>query len=1134
MIMGNTSNSTIASYNAGVSIYIKPNQNTYYWHLRLCYSYIVMSLTHGSHISADIFIYAMRITLLLSGDIELNPGPANTEKNYQDLAICHLNMQSMKSDLDKVKHIKLQLTDKFDIITVSETWLTSSIPDKNYQINGYHNIFRKDRNVADIGGGVAAWVSCSLSVKRRKDLELLEPEVMWLEVRSHNNKFLLCVVYRPPKSTMLFWDDLQQMLDMAKSGTIQNIIMMGDFNADEQTYSGNHLDFFIAVNHLTSHINEPTRITSSTQTKLDKILTNIPQYVKSTEVLTPLLYNDHSTVAMSLLFRLSRTGTFKRTMWDYTRADLDGLKTYMANFDWLEVFNDDDDIDTATANWSSKVLEIANSFIPNKVVTIRPNDKAWYNGHLRKLRRSCERAHRFAKNNIGPDNWARYRHIRNNYIQECRNAEKQYESIRLQKIRESSFSTKECWNLYKSVLNIHNKPSIPTLLDDDTPITDDKDKANVFNEFFLSNSQLDDSNTELPESRGSDTTLDQIEITIKDVSDQISLLDITKAYGPDNISPRLLKLLGETVVSPLYKLFNMSLKNKKVPRIWKQANVIPIFKKGDPTNPTNYRPVSLLNTTSKILEKIIFKYVFNYFRDNFLISIWQSGFLPGCSTVSQLIEIYHKFCSAVNNGREVRVVFLDISKAFDRVWHKGLIHKLQNKGITGNLLEWFKDYLTDRQQRVCINGQTSTWGYISAGVPQGSVLGPLLFLIFIDDLTDAVLLSDIRLYADDTCLFITVNNRQIASDVINNDLKAIQNWADKWLVSFSAPKTKSLIISNKHNLDDYSDLQLNNTPIQEVTSHKHLGIVIAKNLWWREYINEVYCKAMKRLDIIQAFKYKLDRQSLEKYYISFVRPLLEYADVVWSGAYDCDLVKLEKVQVRAMRIITGATEKSNILNLYRDTGWAYLQERREIHKLIWFYKIINNMAPPYLTELLPPTVEERSDYNLRSRKNISQVSTRLETFSRSFFPCTIKLWNLLPPDLRNIQSLELFTKLLKHKYEKKSYPWYNIGNRFANIHHARLRIGCSMLNAHLFYNLVVIDSPSCRCGHSCEDPQHYFFECRLYRYQRENLISLLTSYLPVTLELLLYGNENLSFESNREITLAVHNYIIETKRFCTN
>ena len=209
-------------------------------------------------------------------------------------------------------------------------------------------------------------------------------------------------------------------------------------------------------------------------------------------------------------------------------------------------------------------------------------------------------------------------------------------------------------------------------------------------------------------------------------------------------------------------MFNLSLDWGEFPSIWKRANVTPIHKKDSKSKTDNYRPISLLSCVGKILEKIVFKYMFNYFRDNFLISLHQSGFTPGDNTINQLVYLYHTLCEALDKKKDVRIVFCDISKAFDRVWHAGLVHKLRCMGIKGKLLNWLISYLQDRYQRVVIKGQTSAWGKIKAGVPQGSVLGPLLFLVYINDLVNEVR-NNIKLFADDTVLFITVDNAEEGS-----------------------------------------------------------------------------------------------------------------------------------------------------------------------------------------------------------------------------------------------------------------------------------------------------------------------------------------------------------------------------------
>ena len=275
-----------------------------------------------------------------------------------------------------------------------------------------------------------------------------------------------------------------------------------------------------------------------------------------------------------------------------------------------------------------------------------------------------------------------------------------------------------------------------------------------------------------------EVSLSNFEVYEADVLKALIGLNPNKAYGCDGVSPRILKQMATAIAKPLTSIFNKSLAASKFPSIWKQANVIPLHKKEARTDPSNYRPVSLLCCLSKVFERMVFNALFKHFKDNFLLSVWQSGFIPGASTTCQLVELYHEFCKGVSNGKEVRVIFCDISKAFDRVWHNGLIFKLEQNGICGSVLTWLKHYLKDRKQHVLVNGQQSIWGNIKAGVPQGSVLGPLLFLIYINDIVHVINYCKIRLFADDTCLYIIVDNtRQEAAIRMNKDLESINNWA---------------------------------------------------------------------------------------------------------------------------------------------------------------------------------------------------------------------------------------------------------------------------------------------------------------------------------------------------------------------
>ena len=554
--------------------------------------------------------------LIISCDIELNPGPVSNK-----LGICHVNIQSMKRNHQKFDQIALQLADNFDVITVSETWLTTAIPDNLFSLPGFHPIHRRHRPLDAAGGGVAAWVSLDLVVRRRYDLEVRHAEALWLELRSHNNVFLLCVVYRPPSTGVSFWENMQFMVDNARSvDRSKHIMFVGDFNADLRSYDGTKFSHFVNDNHFISHINDPTRITNSTQTCLDRIVSNMNQYVISTDILAPLLLNDHCTVAIFLNFNVKRSRCYNRLMWNYARGDYDGLVHYLSSVDWDNKCDNFSDIDIAANAWSETIIHAAKSFIPNRIVTVRKHDKPWYNNDLRRLRRKVERIHRRAKrSNNNTQAWADFRKLRNQYVQQCRNAEVNHTRLENAKLSNCNFTSKESWRIFKSALGLGSANPCPPLIFNGCTTNDDASKANIFNTIFLNKSILDDSNKPLPDETvvlpTDHPVLSDINITVREVSEQLSLLDTSKACGPDGIGPRLLKSIAPAIVDPMCRLFKASLDQRTVPSGWKQANVIPIHKKGDMSDPNNYRPVSLLNTIAKLLEKIIFKHLFNHLRD---------------------------------------------------------------------------------------------------------------------------------------------------------------------------------------------------------------------------------------------------------------------------------------------------------------------------------------------------------------------------------------------------------------------------------------------------------------------------------------------------------------------------------------
>ena len=635
--------------------------------------------------------------------------------------------------------------------------------------------------------------------KRRKDLELNELEALWLEIRYKNKKFLLCTAYRPPGLSN-FYDIFQSAMDKGQQSNMQDYIIIGDLNSDPNTHTGDKLNTFASLNRLKVHINQPTRITDRSSSILDQCLSNCPLIIRTSGIIPPLANNDHCTIYVKLTFKIKQPKPFKRHIWKFSEANTDGYKSFLDRVKWDECFQGKS-IDQTCDNITNIILSAAKQFIPNKVVTIRPYDKSFYNHHLRQLKYKLNRLRNKAKNTNTPDIWAKFRSERNIYIREVQKAKSDFSQSKFDKINTENLTSKKFSGLTKSIISSSRDSTIPPLITDSGDIiVDDYGKANHFNKFFTQSSVVDDTSASIPSLNAEPVPmLSDIVVQEEEVLDQIKILDCNKSYGPDSISPRFIKMAGLSLVKPLTLLFNTSLSNGIFPSNWKKANVLPLHKKSSKQYADNYRPVSLLCILGKIFERIIFKHVYNHFWENSLISRWQSGFLPGFSTVTQLLEMYHQFYNAINEGKDVRIVYLDISKAFDRVWHKGLLFKLNKFGIGGKLLKWFSDYLSNRYQRVIINGQCSDWLKVTAGVPQGSVLDPLLFLVFINDITSVVKYCDIRLFADDTCLFLKVINPAIATTCINKDLLNIEKWANQWLIKFSPSKTESSVISLKQN-----------------------------------------------------------------------------------------------------------------------------------------------------------------------------------------------------------------------------------------------------------------------------------------------------------------------------------------------
>jgi hypothetical protein len=467
---------------------------------------------------------------------------------------------------------------------------------------------------------------------------------------------------------------------------------------------------------------------------------------------------------------------------------------------------------------------------------------------------------------------------------------------------------KKYWKLAKQIYGNKKVLGIPSMKIGNKQISTSIEKANEFTKFFTEQQTIPPNllNKLLPPPTFlTNQRLLSIQTTPQEVNKILKSLDIGKANGADGVSNKLLKECSSVIAESLSDLFNKSFTLSKVPSAWKQSNICPIHKKEDRSIISNYRPIALLSCVGKVQERVVYSRIYNYLKVNDLLTWRNSGFKALDSAMNQLVFITDKIYKALESGNEVCLVFLDVSKAFDRVWHAGLLHKIKRMGITGSLFDWLADYLSDRKIRAAINGQSGEWQLTNAGVPQGSILGPLLFLIFINDITENIE-SDIHLFADDTSLMDIIDEYQTSYDKLNRDLERLSNWASKWLVTFNATKTVYLLVSRKQLPPPKPALFLNGEPIKEVLTHKHLGLTFNSSLTWSDHISLLITKAARCVGLLRQISRKVPRQCLEILYKSMIRPILEYGNIIYDGSSDIYLDRLENVQRQAALTCTGA------------------------------------------------------------------------------------------------------------------------------------------------------------------------------------------------------------------------------------
>ena len=973
--------------------------------------------------------------------MEITPG-----KRRQKLRVLQTPaIKVMFTNADQLNHSKKNelenriVTEKPMIIAVSEIKPKNGgeFSEADYKIDGY-TINPVNVEPATGGRGMIVYTHNSLD----KSTVQLSPiasfeEACLLEIRLRGNDTLLFgCVYRSPTAgpdANKNNENLNRMMRTIYAKSYSHVCLVGDFNFKDinwVSWSTNHgeqskeAQFIETIRDcfLFQHIETPTRVRGNDEPSLlDLVLTNEEEHVSNVVHHCPLGKSDHSVITFN--YHCYMDYSKPKKIYNYRKADFAAMKADPDLIEWLrELMSEGRNCDTETL-WSrikSKILDMRKKYVPEKTInsgTIDIKGDFPMDNKLRDAIEEKRNLHRrwIRKNRRGdPTARAAYTKARNEVKKLIRKARRKFER---EIAVNAKIDPKRFWAYVRRKLK--TKSGVSPLLEDvknpDTLRFDDKEKANILQEQFSSVFTVEDDSQLPPLGEKTSVKIKQLSITEAMILKEILVLNPNKSCGPDEISPLMLIHLAEFLAAPLALLMNKTLEEGTLPGDWRKAYVSPIFKKGARNIAENYRPISLTSVVCKLMEKIVKDAVLSHLIENNLLSPKQYGFVSGRSTVTQLLKYLDQCAEITSNGGIVDSIYFDFSKAFDTVPHRRLMAKLQSNGIDGKVLSWIGGFLSDREQVVRVNGELSLPKPVISGIPQGSVLGPLLFVIYINDLPDVVS-SNVLLFADDTKLFRQVSCREDALQ-LQKDIDALTRWSDDWLLKFNIKKCHVLSVGKFSNTQYTHRYSLGQEELEHVFEEKDLGVIIEMDLNFQEHISTKIKKANGIMGLIRRTFCYLDAELFKKLYTTFVRPHLEYAQSVWSPHLRSQIKQLENVQIRATKLVDGMKDMEYSDRL-RMLDLPTLLYRRERGDMIEIWKHFNAYDQQTLPTNFKPILRTTRCHDLKLTRNRANDGVR-GTQANSFYFRTAPSWNGLPATVVNAENIDTFKARLDEEWTNR-------------------------------------------------------------------------------------------------------------------
>ena len=786
---------------------------------------------------------------------------------------------------------------------------------------------------------------------------------------------------------------------------------------------------------MTQHVTDFTRYRGTNDPSLlDLVITDNSQTQVSPVIEAPLGASDHAVLTWDYLLSVNEDHVAEEDQprkKNYYKADFKSIKEELSKIDWdgtlLKGENDPVmiNLDDVMDKFYKEVNKVIDNNVPDCTNSVNKKEP-WLN---KKLTKSIKKKYHCWKRYQETKGYALYQSYckqRNKTAKDIRQAKREFEM----KIASEAKSNPKAFYRYCNSKTGKKSNVIRLKAESGRTILSNKDNANMLNDYFCSVFTDEDDAPELilnasapmlfnedKENISEPCRINQmsptkqlndiVDLEIEDVYKLLKELDPNKSNLSSCIHPSVLKEAAEELAHPIFKIFQISLRQGKVPDCWKTGVVTPIHKGNDRHKVANYRPITITSVLCRLLEKVIKNKLIDHISSNDLITKDQHGFITGKSCLTNLLHTMEDLIHHYDNGEVIDEIFLDFAKAFDKVPHQRLLFKLNKYGISETVLTWIESFLTSRKQVVRIKNDISNIGKVTSGVPQGSVLGPILFLLFINDLPHNIT-STSKLFADDTKLYRIIRSINDA-DALQQDINALVEWCIEWKMIFNATKCHVLHISNKnpHYIYHMNGRLLNWTP-----DAKDLGITVSNDLKPHKHIVNIVKKANQTLGMIKRSFVNINKDIFLLTYKSFIRPGLEYCQSVWSPYLQKDINLLESVQRRATKMVTGMHNLSYEQRLEKLDLFS-LKHRRDRGDMILVFKIIKNLVNVDTSDFFK--FKAHSSTRGHNMKLDWKTNPKTDQGWNSFSQRTIIPWNKLPDSVVNSQDVPTF---------KRNYDYY--------------------------------------------------------------------------------------------------------------